>query len=118
MFTSLELGRGEEELERGGLSLRKNPLLVSIIDGVETLKALLEKGQLKPEDVAGAKALITMRTDKVRGVCVQLWMRPACRTLRKPHEARCPQAQRHNTHNNTTTQQQQMHTTRSVLASV
>lgn len=65
MFTSLELGRGEEELDRGGLSLRKNPLLVSIVDGVETLRALLDRGQLKPDDVAGARALIVMRTDKI-----------------------------------------------------
>ncbi|GBF99172.1 hypothetical protein Rsub_11617 [Raphidocelis subcapitata] len=65
MFTSLELGRDERELEQGGLSLRKNPLLVSIIDGCETLKALVEKQQLKPEDVAGAKALIMLRTDKI-----------------------------------------------------
>lgn len=50
---------------QGGLSLKKNPLLVSIIDGCETLKALVEKQQLKGEDVAAAKALIVMRTDKV-----------------------------------------------------
>ncbi len=66
MFTSLELGRDEKELTQGGLSLRKNPLLVSIIDGCETLKALVEKQQLKPEDVASAKALIMLRTDKAR----------------------------------------------------
>ena len=65
MFTSLELGRDEKELGQGGLSLKKNPLLVSVIDGCETLKALIEKQQLKPEDVAGAKAIIMMRTDKV-----------------------------------------------------
>jgi hypothetical protein len=66
MFTSLELGREEGELTKGGLSLRKNPLLVSIIDGCETLKALVEKQQLKPEDIAGARALIMLRTDKAR----------------------------------------------------
>jgi len=66
MFTSLELGRDEKELNQGGLSLKKNPLLVSIIDGCETLKALIEKQQLKPEDIASAKALIILRTDKVR----------------------------------------------------
>jgi hypothetical protein len=75
MFMSLELGRDERELEQGGLSLRKNPLLVSIVDGCETLKALVEKQQLKPEDVAGAKALITLRTDKVAG---QTAVRGAC----------------------------------------
>lgn len=70
MFTSLELGKDEKELNAGGLSLKKNPLLVSIIDGCETLKALVEKQQLKAEDIAGAKALIMMRTDKVR----RLWV--------------------------------------------
>ncbi|KAI8469059.1 MAG: hypothetical protein J3K34DRAFT_290086 [Monoraphidium minutum] len=65
MFTSLELGRDEKELSQGGLSLKKNPLLVSIIDGCETLKALVEKQQLKAEDIAPARALIVMRTDKI-----------------------------------------------------
>jgi hypothetical protein len=87
MFTSLELGRDERELEQGGLSLRKNPLLVSIIDGCETLKALVEKQQLKPEDVAGAKALIMLRTDKVTG------QRPVracrCRTRMQRRSAPC-----------------------------
>lgn len=66
MFTSLELGRDEAELQAGGLSLKKNPLLVSIVDGCETLKALVMKAKLRPEDVAGCKGLILMRTDKVR----------------------------------------------------
>lgn len=67
MFTSLELGRDEKELQAGGLSLRKNPLLVSIIDGCETLKALSTKKQLTPDLVQAAKAIILLRTDKVGG---------------------------------------------------
>lgn len=65
MFTSLELGRDEKDLQAGGLSLKKNPLLVSIIDGCETLKALNAKKQITGELVAAAKAIILMRTDKV-----------------------------------------------------
>ena len=66
MFTSLELGKDEKELAQGGLSLRKNPLLVTILDGCETLKALVAKNQVTAELVAGAKGIILMRTDKVR----------------------------------------------------
>jgi hypothetical protein len=64
MFTSLELGKDEKELEQGGLSLKKNPLVVSIIDGCETLKSLVAKNQITPEAVASAKGLMLMRTDK------------------------------------------------------
>jgi hypothetical protein len=65
-FASLELGRDEKELEQGGLSLKKNPIVVSIIDGCNTLKGLVEKKQLTPELVASAKGIILLRTDKVR----------------------------------------------------
>lgn len=65
MFTSLELGKDEKDLQQGGLSLKKNPLLVSIIDGCETLKALVAKNQITPDVIASAKGLILMRTDKV-----------------------------------------------------
>ena len=68
MFTSLELGKDEKELAQGGLSLRKNPLLVTILDGCETLKALTTKNQITPDLVAGAKGLVLMRTDKVGGL--------------------------------------------------
>lgn len=64
-FTSLELGKDEKDFAQGGLSLNKNPLLVSIIDGCETLKALLAKSKITPEHIAGCKGLILMRTDKV-----------------------------------------------------
>ena len=65
-FASLEMGRDEKDLQGGGLSLKKNPLLVSIVDGCETLKGLAQKNQLTAELVSGAKAMILMRTDKVR----------------------------------------------------
>eukprot|EP00878_Enallax_costatus_P042921 GHUV01050437.1.p1 GENE.GHUV01050437.1~~GHUV01050437.1.p1 ORF type:complete len:147 (+),score=23.90 GHUV01050437.1:387-827(+) len=64
-FTSLELGRDEKDFEQGGLSLQKNPLLVSIIDGCETLKALLSKNKITPEHIASCRGLILMRTDKI-----------------------------------------------------
>lgn len=69
MFTSLELGRGEDELGRpigsGSGGGKSNPLLASIVDGVETLRALVARGDLKAEDVAAARAIIVMRTDKI-----------------------------------------------------
>eukprot|EP00879_Flechtneria_rotunda_P014332 GHRR01014972.1.p1 GENE.GHRR01014972.1~~GHRR01014972.1.p1 ORF type:complete len:220 (+),score=40.04 GHRR01014972.1:43-702(+) len=65
MFTSLELGKDEQDLQQGGLSLKRNPLLASIIDGCETLKALVTKGKLTPEHIASCKGLILMRTDKI-----------------------------------------------------
>jgi hypothetical protein len=42
-----------------------NPLLVAIVEAAETLGALAAKGQLKADDVAGARALIALRADKV-----------------------------------------------------
>jgi hypothetical protein len=66
MFTSLESGKDESELQSGGLSLKRNPLVVSIIDGCETLKALSVKNKITPELLTNAKGLILMRTDKVR----------------------------------------------------
>lgn len=64
-FTSIELGKDPKELEKGALSLQKNPLLVSIVDGCETLKALIAKNKITPEHIASCKGLILMRTDKV-----------------------------------------------------
>jgi len=65
MFASLELGKDDTAMQQQGLSLQKNPLFVSIVDGCETLKALVEKGKITPEIIAGCKGLILMRTDKV-----------------------------------------------------
>jgi len=65
MFTSLESGKDESELQNGGLSLKRNPLVVSIIDGCETLKSLISKSKITPDLIAAAKGLILMRTDKV-----------------------------------------------------
>lgn len=65
MFTSLELGREEVEIEKGGLSLKKNPLMMSIIDGCETLKTLVEKKEITAELVRDSKGFLMMRTDKI-----------------------------------------------------
>jgi hypothetical protein len=65
MFTSLESGKDQIELQNGGLSLKRNPLVVSIIDGCETLKALAVKNKITAELISNAKGLILMRTDKV-----------------------------------------------------
>lgn len=65
MFTSLESGKDEADLQNGGLLLKRNPLVVSIIDGCETLKALAVKNKITAEMISGAKGLILMRTDKV-----------------------------------------------------
>jgi hypothetical protein len=67
MFTSLESGRDDGELAAGGLSLKSNPLVASIKDGCETLKALVAKGRVTAELISSCKGLILMRTDKVRG---------------------------------------------------
>jgi hypothetical protein len=66
MFTSLESGKDESEMQNGGLSLKRNPMVVSIIDGCETLKALAVKSKISSEMITSAKGLILMRTDKVR----------------------------------------------------
>lgn len=78
MFTSLESGKDESELQSGGLSLKRNPLVVSIIDGCETLKSLAVKNKITPELISGAKGLILMRTDKVRA-----WPRPQQQQLER-----------------------------------
>jgi hypothetical protein len=65
MFTSLESGKDEADLQNGGLSLKRNPLVVSIIDGCETLKNLSVKNHITADMIAAAKGLILMRTDKV-----------------------------------------------------
>ena len=67
MFTSLESGKEEHELGDGGLSLKKNPLLVSILDACNTLKLLIEKGSITPDIISQAKGLLIMRTDKASG---------------------------------------------------
>lgn len=66
MFTSLESGKDESEMQNGGLSLKRNPMVVSIIDGCETLKALAVKNRISSEMISSANGLILMRTDKVR----------------------------------------------------
>jgi hypothetical protein len=70
MFSGLESGKTEAELQEagaaGGLSLKRNPLVVSIMDGCDTLKALASKDKVSPALLSSCKGLILMRTDKVR----------------------------------------------------
>lgn len=47
------------------LDVHKNPLLISILDAVDTLKAMEEKKQLPFAYIQNAKGLLTMKTDKV-----------------------------------------------------
>ena len=66
VFTSIETTR---KLDSSGavLDIKKNPVVISILDGVDTLKKLFEQGQIKAEDIQGAKGFLMMRTDKVGG---------------------------------------------------
>ncbi|KAF6255013.1 hypothetical protein COO60DRAFT_257962 [Scenedesmus sp. NREL 46B-D3] len=64
-FTSIELGKDPKELQAGDLSLQKNPLLVSIIDGCETLKALVGKTKITSDHISSAKGLILMSANKI-----------------------------------------------------
>jgi hypothetical protein len=78
-FTSIELGKDPKELQAGDLSLQKNPLLVSIIDGCETLKALVAKTKVTSDHIASAKGLILMSANKVClsihfRMCMEKWL--------------------------------------------
>jgi hypothetical protein len=64
-FTSIELGKDPKELQAGELSLQKKPLLFSILDGCETLKALVAKTKITSDHIASAKGLILMSANKV-----------------------------------------------------
>ena len=48
------------------LDVHKNPLLISILDGVDTIKNMLEKNVLSPVHVHSCKGLLFMKTDKVQ----------------------------------------------------
>jgi hypothetical protein len=64
VFTSIETTR---KIDSSGavLDVKKNPVVISILDGVDTLKKLTEQGQMKAEDIQSAKGFLMMRTDKV-----------------------------------------------------
>jgi hypothetical protein len=53
------------------LDVHKNPLLVSILDGVDTLKTMYTNGDIPAVYLQNAKGLLIMKTDKVRA-CVGL----------------------------------------------
>lgn len=47
------------------LDAKRNPLLISILDAVETLKQMTTQGKLPPDAIAQAQGLLTMNTSKV-----------------------------------------------------
>jgi len=51
-----ELGKDDAALQQQGLSLQKDPLFVSVVDGCETLKALVYKVQIILRPLQAAKA--------------------------------------------------------------
>jgi hypothetical protein len=50
--------------EKSSLTLQRNPTLLSILDAVQTMRALNAKGEIPPGILAAAKGLLTLRTDK------------------------------------------------------
>lgn len=50
---------------RAMLDVHKNPLLISILDAVDTLKTMGEKGTIPPLYLQNAKGILAMKTDKV-----------------------------------------------------
>lgn len=61
--------------------MHKNPLFISILDGVDTLKAMSEKSLLPLPYLNSAKGLLFMKTDKVAPNCVALLPVVWCREL-------------------------------------
>lgn len=55
------LGKGRPQL----LDYKKNPLLISILDAVDTLRALQGRSELPTGVLSNAKGLLTMYTTKV-----------------------------------------------------
>jgi hypothetical protein len=49
------------------LDAKRNPLLISILDAVDTLKQMTTSGKLPPDAIAQAQGLLTMNTSKVTG---------------------------------------------------
>ncbi len=56
---------GVKQAPRKMLDVHKNPLLISILDGVDTLKAMHEKSVIPPLYLRESKGLLIMKTDKV-----------------------------------------------------
>lgn len=48
------------------LDLKKNPLLISILEGCDTLKQMMKEKKIPLESLSTAKGLLLMKTDKVR----------------------------------------------------
>lgn len=47
------------------LDLKKNPLLISILEGCDTLKQMMTENKIPPGSLSTAKGLLLMKTDKV-----------------------------------------------------
>lgn len=56
---------GVKEAPKRMLDVHKNPLFISILDGVDTMKTMTDKGELPAEYLQAAKGLLIMKTDKV-----------------------------------------------------
>ena len=57
---------GSGKARVNALDAKRNPLLISILDAVETLKQMTTQGKLPPDAIAQAQGLLTMNTSKVR----------------------------------------------------
>lgn len=60
---------GEKSTRVNALDAKRNPLLISILDAVETLKSMTASGKLPRDEVARSKGLLTMMTNKVCAAC-------------------------------------------------
>lgn len=47
------------------LDVHKNPLFISILDAVDTLRTMAAKAEIPVEYLINAKGILTMKTDKV-----------------------------------------------------
>jgi hypothetical protein len=56
---------GIKTAPRAKLDVHKNPLFISILDGVDTLKTMALNSDIPPVYLQNAKGLLIMKTDKV-----------------------------------------------------
>jgi hypothetical protein len=65
---------GIAKAPRPKLDVHKNPLFISILDAVDTLKTMEANGDIPAVYLQNAKGLLVMKTDKVRGG----WAKSTC----------------------------------------
>jgi hypothetical protein len=65
---SLQCQHAELDNKRAMLDIHKNPLLVSILNSCEMLKALDEKGELPLTHLVHSRAIIFLKAEKVHNV--------------------------------------------------